>query len=261
MTAFIVSLTLCGGNLPNLAKRVKGLQFYSGGILVGKLLAKSTDMVYYRPTLCYALITDGFQEIQSEMRKRIAILLSNLFSPFVVGLVLIPLVSFQAAASVSDAIKWSLILTALSILPILLFVLYLVRRNRLDSAFANVGSKQRNRIYVLAVILAGVSCIILLSLEAPLLLLALFAAGFSATVIFMCVNLWWKISLHTAFITAAATLLFILYGFMALASIVLIPLVAWARIELGHHSLAEVVTGALLAASILAVVFYLFGLI
>ena len=79
--------------------------------------------------------------------------------------------------------------------------------------------------------------------------------------IFLCVNLRWKISLHTAVITAAVTLLFILYGFMAAASIVLIPLVAWARIELGHHTPAQVVTGALLAASILVVVFYLFGLI
>ena len=195
-----------------------------------------------------------------EMRKRIANLTSNLLSPFWIGLVLIPIVSFQAAASVSDAIKWWLILTALSILPIFLFAVYLARRNRLDSAFANVG-KRRTRIYALGVILAAVSCIILLSLEAPLILLALVVAGFSATVIFMCVNLRWKISLHTAVITAAVTVLFILYGFMSTASIVLIPLVAWARIELGHHSLAQVVTGALLAVSILVVVFYLFGLI
>jgi membrane-associated phospholipid phosphatase len=77
----------------------------------------------------------------------------------------------------------------------------------------------------------------------------------------MAINLWWKISLHTSFITAAVTVLFILYGFMASASIVLIPLVAWARIKLEHHSLAQVVTAAFLSTSILVVVFYLFGLI
>jgi membrane-associated phospholipid phosphatase len=194
------------------------------------------------------------------MRRRIANLTSNLFSPFWIGLVLILLVLFQAADSLSEGIKWSLILTFISILPLWLFVLYLVRRHRLDHAFANVR-QQRTRIYGLAVILAGVSCIILLSLGAPLILLALFTAGFLATVIFMCINLWWKISLHTAFITAAVMLLFILYGFMSMAAIVLIPLVAWARIELGHHSLAQVVTGSLSATSILVVVFYLFGLL
>jgi membrane-associated phospholipid phosphatase len=51
------------------------------------------------------------------------------------------------------------------------------------------------------------------------------------------------------------------FGFMSTASIVLIPLVGWARIELRHHSLAQVVTGSLLAASMLVVVFYLFGLL
>ena len=194
------------------------------------------------------------------MRKRIASLTSNVFSPLLIGLALILLVSLEATVSVSDAIKWSLILTALSILPVFLFAVYLVRRNRLDSVYVNVR-KQRTKIYALVVILAGVSCIILLSLKAPLILLALLVAGFSAAVIFMCVNLWWKISLHTAFITAAVIVLFILYGFIATASIVLIPLVAWARIELEHHSLAQVVTGALLATSVLVVVFYLFGLI
>lgn len=216
-------------------------------------------MVYYRPTL---LCPDcrRLSRTASEMRKRIANLTSNLFSPPLIGLVLIPLVSFQAAVSVSDGIKWWLILTFVSILPLWLFALYLLRRRRLDRAFADVR-QQRARIYGLAVILAGVSCIILVSLGAPLTLLALFTAGFLATIIFMCINLWWKISLHTAFITAAVTLLFILYGFMSMAAIVLIPLVAWARIELGHHSLAQVVTGSLLAASILVVVFYLFGLL
>ncbi len=194
------------------------------------------------------------------MAKRIAHLTSNILSPFLVGLVLILLVSFETTASVFDAIKWSLTLTALTILPIFLFSVYLVRRNRLDSVFANVR-KQRTKIYALAVVLTGVGCIILLSLKAPLILLALFIAGFAAIALFMCVNLWWKISLHTAFITAAVTVLLILYGFMAAASIVLIPLVAWARIELEHHSLAQAITGALLAASILVIVFYLFGLI
>ncbi len=176
------------------------------------------------------------------------------------GLALIGLVSFEATGSAVDAIKWSLILIALTILPVFLFAVYLVRQNRLDSVFANVR-RQRTKVYALAVILASMGCVILLYLQAPLILQALFVAGFSASVIFMCVNLWWKISLHTAFITAAVTLMLILYGFTAAASMMLIPLVAWARIELEHHSLAQVVTGALLAPPILMVVFHLFGLI
>jgi membrane-associated phospholipid phosphatase len=194
------------------------------------------------------------------MRERIANLTSNILNPFLIGLILIVLASFEATTSGFDTIKWSLILTALSVLPIFLFVVYLVRHDRLDSIFANVR-EQRTKVYVLAIVLAVVSCIILLSLKAPLMLLAAFVASLSANAIFMLVNLRWKISVHTGFITAAVTLLFILYGLTSLASIVLIPLVAWARMQLEHHSLAQVFTGALLAIVIVVAVFYLFGLI
>ena len=194
------------------------------------------------------------------MIKRIANLTSIIFSPFLVGLALILLVSFESTASILDAIKWSLILIALSILPIYLVVVYLVRSNRLDGILVSIR-QQRSKIYALAAILAGIGCIILFYLKAPLIMLALFVTGFFGTAIFMGINLWWKISLHTAFIAASVTLLVILYGFMAAAAIVLIPLVAWSRLELESHSPAQLVAGALLAISILPAVFYFFGLI
>ena len=194
------------------------------------------------------------------MRKRIANLISNILNPFLVSLVVIMLLSFSSASSLRDAIKWSLISMALSVLPVFLFTVYLVRHNRLDSILTNIR-EQRTKVYALAAILAGIGCITLLSLNAPIILFVSFVAGFSAVVVFMCINLWWKISLHTAFVAATVTVLVIIFGLMSAASIVLIPLVAWAKIELEHHSPAQVVTGALLAISIVVVVFYLFGLI
>ncbi|MCK4792250.1 MAG: hypothetical protein KAV87_51445 [Desulfobacteraceae bacterium] len=194
------------------------------------------------------------------MTKRIANLTSNIFSPFSTGLVLIVLVSFEATESVLGVIKWSLILIGLTILPIFIFTVYLVRNNRLDDISAGIR-KQRITIYALTGILASVSCIVLFALKAPLMLLSLSIAGFAGTVAFMCINFWWKISLHVAFITALVITLFILYESVSAASIVLIPLVAWSRIELGHHSLMQMIAGALLGTLILLVVFYIFGII
>ena len=198
--------------------------------------------------------------MRAEMKKRIANLTSNVFNPFLVAMASILMVSFEETVSVSDAIKWSLIPTALGILPTFLFAIYLVRHKRLDSIFAG-GRKQRTVIYILVVVLAGVICIVLLTLKAPIMLLALCVAGFSATVIYMCVNFRWKMSLHTASITAGVTLLFLVCSTLGMASVLLIPLVAWSRIELGHHSLAQVVISVLLGISILVAVLYLFRLI
>jgi len=75
----------------------------------------------------------------------------------------------------------------------------------------------------------------------------------------MFINLRWKISLHTAFITALATVLYILYGLISVITVVLIPLVAWSRIELKQHTIVQVITGALLGNIILVVVFYFMG--
>ena len=192
-----------------------------------------------------------------ETRRRIANLISNILNPFLVSLILILLLSLGATSSILDALRWSLILIALSILPVYLAIIYLVRSGRLDSVFTNVR-RQRLKIYLLAGGWAAVGCVVLLYLKAPPGLMAASVTGLSTVVIFMCINLWWKISLHTAFIAASVTLLVILYGWVAMVAIVLIPLMFWARMELKRHSLAQVVAGALLSTLIVAVVFRIF---
>lgn len=207
-----------------------------------------------------ATVNDSLKKRNQGMTARLAHLISGIFSPFLIGLFFILLVSLEMSASLLGAIKWSLLLITLSILPTFIFTVFLVRHNRLDGIFSS-HHRQRTRIYALMLVLAGICGFILFILKAPLMLLALAVAGFSGTVMFMFINLWWKISLHTAFVTAMVVILFIFYGFMSTASVVLIPLVAWARIKLENHSLAQTVTGALLGTVVLVTVFYLFGLV
>ncbi len=195
--------------------------------------------------------------MQIETKKQIANLTSNILNPFLVGLGIILLLSFASAASTLDALKWALISMALSILPVFLFVVYLVRNDRLDAVFTIVR-RQRTKIYLLSGLCAVASYIVLTRLRAPPMLVAAFTAGLSLTVLFMCINLWWKISLHTAFVAGSVTVLVMLYGWTAAGSVVLIPLTAWSRIELEHNSLAQAVTGALLASLVAVVVLYPF---
>ena len=170
------------------------------------------------------------------------------------------LLSFESTASTSDAIKWASISVALSVLPVFIVVVYLVRNRKLDGIFIN-PRRQRKKIYLVASACGIVSCTALSFLGAPALLVASFVAGVVAIVVFMGVNLLWKISLHTAFIAASATILIIVYGAIGVLSAVLVLSVAWARIKLGLHSPAQVATGALLVIAIVVLVFYLFGLL
>ncbi|MFC1862221.1 phosphatidic acid phosphatase [Chloroflexota bacterium] len=202
-------------------------------------------------------LSSSFGEKRIEMRKRLANLTSNILNPFFVSLIIIFLLSFASAHGILDALKWSLISMALSVLPVFLVIVYLVRNDRIDAVFTNVR-KQRTKIYLLSGICAIVSLITLSYLKAPSTLVAGFITAFSIAFVFMCINLWWKISLHTAFIAASATVLIILYGWIAAVTVALVPLTAWARIELKCHSLAQAATGALVATLIVVVVFYPF---
>ena len=193
-------------------------------------------------------------------RQQLANLTSNVLNPFLVSLVIIPLITLKSTTSVPDAIKWSLVAIAVSILPVFLIILYLVRNERLDNMFIN-ARQQRNKIYLLAGTCAIMGCVILLYSGAPLALVASFVAGISVVLVFMGINLLWKISVHAAFISASASALIIFYGSIGTVSAALVPPIAWARVELEHHSIAQVATGALLSASIVVAVFHFFGLL
>lgn len=194
-------------------------------------------------------------EIDTNMRTRIANLTSNILNPFLISLGIILLLSFISTPSSLDALKWSLISIAIGVLPVFLVIAYLVRKGSLDAIFTTVR-QQRTKIYLLVGLCSVGGYIILSNLKAPPILVAGFTAGVSIALIFMFINLWWKISLHTAFVATLATLLVILYGWTAVATVALVPIVAWARIELRYHSLAQATSGALLATLIVVVVFY-----
>jgi membrane-associated phospholipid phosphatase len=181
-------------------------------------------------------------------------------NPFLVGLAVIILISFKAASGAFDVLKWSLIITSLSILPVYLATLYLVRSRKVDSLFVNIR-KQRTKVYLFAGACAVVGWGILLYFGAPKLLVATFVTGIIAVSVFTLVNLRWKISVHTAWMAASVTVLIILYGWIVAPALVLILLVGWARIELARHSLAQVVAGALFAALIAFGVFSISGLV
>ena len=194
------------------------------------------------------------------MRQKLARIITNILNPFLLSLLILVLLAIESSTSTEEAIKWSLIGLALSVFPVFAVVLYLVSKKKLDGIFIN-PRQQRHRIYFLAILCSIIGYIVLVVLGAPQLLVASFAAGLAAVIVFMVINLFWKISLHTAFITASATVLIIVYGDTAAWTVLLVPLVAWARIAMKRHTPAQVITGAVLASLIITLVFGIYGYI
>lgn len=131
---------------------------------------------------------------------------------------------------------------------------------KLDGIFTN-PREQRYVVYILTSALGAIGCGLLWYLNAPELLAVTFTAGLVSIVVFMGINYLWKISLHTAFSAASVAIIIIVYGVHAAWTAILLPLIAWARIELKQHTVAQVITGGLLAAAIVAGVFWGFGVV
>lgn len=194
------------------------------------------------------------------MRERLARLISNTLNPFVISAIIIVLLAFKETSSITDAIKWASISLAMSVLPIFIVVIFLVHSKKIDGFFTT-PREQRSVVYLLASALGAIGCGILWYLKTPELLKITFITGLIAIIVFMVINYFWKISLHTAFMAASVTLVIVVYGACSVWTILFLPLVAWARIELKQHSITQVAAGGLIAAVIVAGVFWGFGVI
>jgi membrane-associated phospholipid phosphatase len=194
------------------------------------------------------------------MRETLARLTTNIINPFLTSFIVMVLLAFHDTAGTGEALKWAAISLVLSVLPILGVVLCLVWRKRLDGIFVN-PRQQRKVIYLIASALGAVGFLVLRYCGGTGLLEATFAAGLAAIVVFMLINLFWKISLHTAFVSGAVAVLIIVYGAAAAWTVVLLPPVAWARMALKQHSAVQVAAGAVLAAAIVTAVFWGYGVV
>ena len=188
------------------------------------------------------------------MKKQLARIISNTFNPFALGLIIIILAVVQGTTTIGETVKWSMVSLVFSIIPVFIIVVALVRRKKLDGMFVSPRS-QRTGIYLMAACIGAAGLAITWLFEAPMLVRASFTAGVAAILMFMIINMHWKISLHTAFIAASATILSIIYGVLGMLSFILVPAVAWSRIELKQHTLPQVVAGGIGAGVIVIAVF------
>jgi len=194
------------------------------------------------------------------MKNKIARLASDILNPFVITIGVLIVLSLKEGNGIPDMLKWLLITVVISVVPVIIIVFVLVRKKKLDSFYSN-PREQRNIVYILSSVLAAIDCFFIWYFHAPKLLAVIFTAGLVAVIIFMIINYFWKISLHTAFITAAIVVLILEYGPWALWSSTALLLVAWSRVVLKQHNILQVCSGGILAAVIVFLVFWSFGLV
>jgi hypothetical protein len=136
------------------------------------------------------------------------------------------------------------------------YIVWLVSRGEVTDLHLHVR-EQRMRPYLVAQATSLTAWLVLLFGDAPPLLTALMAAICVQNALLWAVTLRWQISAHSAAAAGLAVLALGLLGSAAAPVAIGVPLIAWARIRLRRHTLAQTIAGAALGAAVLASMLFL----
>lgn len=188
--------------------------------------------------------------------ERLARWISRLGSPPLLAAVTI-LLGAQASADRS-AWLWAAfyILCAIS-LPAG-YVLWLVQQEKVTDFDLRLREQRLGPLLV-TVTSAFVAWLGLWLGSAPRLLLLLTGAAWVQLALLLVITLRWKISAHCATAAAFITFSLALFGSTAAPLILTLPLIAWSRLRLRRHDLAQTIAGSFLGSLILGATLYLAG--
>jgi len=200
-------------------------------------------------------------EESAQWSRRATILarsISDLLSPAAMA---IPCLLLGVLASdVSGTYLYALLYFAVAVPVPVMYVLWLVRSGRVEDFHL---PDRRDRTWPFAISIAGAvgAAALLYCLGAPTVFLAPVLTALVQTVLLFLITLRWQISIHTATVAGLVTFSVLALGSGALALVLLVPLVAWARLFLGRHTVGQTVAGAFLGCLSFTTLFVLRGIV
>ena len=196
-----------------------------------------------------------FPEADSRL-LRLAWWVSQIGSPPILGLTGILLVG----AALGFAQFWPLILFygSLTLLLPLGFILWLLQRGQV-SDYNLTRREERFLPMLVSMTTALFGWLYLNQVQAPALLLALAATNLAQSVVYFFITLRWKVSIHSAVAAGLAVLGCAIAGETVWLLVLSVPLIAWSRVVLRRHTLAQTVVGAAIGSLFLAFALLFYG--
>ena len=187
---------------------------------------------------------------------RLARLITEILAPAPTVAVLLLLVAWHSAPTAAEAIRWGILAALFASFVPFLYIVRGVRRGRLTDHHVRVR-EQRHLPLLVGVGSVVIGLTLLATWGAPRDLVALVASMVVGLASSSLVTLVWKISIHTAVVAGAVTILVLVFGPPLLVFAPLVALVCWARVAVRDHTPAQTITGVALGATVAATVFSL----
>ncbi len=131
-----------------------------------------------------------------------------------------------------------------AVLPFL-YLLILFHREKV-TGFDVPVREQRTVPYLISVLIYFVGFITLVAIGASVTVYALMLCYATNTLVISIINVKWKISAHAMGASGPLTALAVTFGWRVLPIFLVVPIVAWARVEVKAHTRAQVAAGSLL---------------
>lgn len=187
------------------------------------------------------------------MTKNLAKILSLLLSPAIL-LIPIPLILvYKTTGDFLVSIEW----TVISCFFLLLMIVSVILGNFIGvfSDFDVSVKKERPKLFLLGMLIVFLFLASLIVLNGPKILFAgVYAIIFGVLAMYV-LNKWIKVSLHTASMTVFSFTLILIFGRLFIPSLLLVPLVGWARVKIKKHTPREVYAGGFLGAVFTIIVY------
>ena len=187
------------------------------------------------------------------MSISVARLISLIFNPIVVLAVLPYVVVLKATGNAVQAYYWTGY-TLLFLLIMAIFVLYGVKRKMFTDIDIS-KREQRPIVFFISILIGLVYLCGLYFFHAPHMLFVITFGILGGITVAGVINTFIKASIHTATISALLFSVAVVYGGYFILLLLLIPLVAWARIKEKRHTLSEAVVGGMLGILLSLIVY------
>ena len=191
--------------------------------------------------------------------KRLAQVISIGVEPFTVSFVALTLVTLRLPLTLESKIVWFVVAILLGGLPPTAVYLYERKTGKIHDWFIT-NRVERKDVQLAWMLGSGLFFLTALFFDAPRLLLALSLTLVWISLLITIVSLYWKISVHMVGVTLFVMVLLLTYSANYFWALALLPLVAWARIKLGHHTLSQVTVATILTIIVTYFVFNLYSL-
>lgn len=191
------------------------------------------------------------------MINKIALLVSSLFEIFLVLFLTWLFVVLSLPASFLTKGYWLGMVIILSGVPPFLVLVYEKQTGKISDWL--VTKREQRRDFQIAWVLGALALLFFLWVqEVPQILLTVALNLFLVSLLVTVINFSWKISVHMIGTAVFVVTCILVFGVNWWWLVLLLPIVAWSRLHLRHHTLNQVLAGTLLG---IVVTYFSFWLI